>query len=131
MSGDHGAFRAYVPGVLVDWLAGGAGQPHQALDGTLALADISGFTRLTERLARAGEIGAEEISQVLGAVFASMLDAAYSYGADLVKWAGDAVLLFFDGEQHAARACTAVFAMRRALRHAAPCAARRPRRGSG
>jgi len=109
-------FRAYVPRLLAEWLAADPGAAHRELDGTLALADISGFTRLTERLARAGKVGAEEISEVLDTVFAAMLDAAYGYGADLVKWAGDAVLLFFDGAGHAARACAAVSGMRAALR---------------
>jgi class 3 adenylate cyclase/predicted ATPase len=112
---DH--FHAYVPGVLVDWLASGPATACRALNGTLVFADISGFTRLTERLARAGKVGAEEISQVLDTVFVAMLDSAYRYGADLIKWAGDAVLLFFDGPEHAARACAAVCEMRATLRH--------------
>jgi len=112
---DH--FHAYVPGVLVDWLASGAPTAYRALNGTLVFADISGFTRLTERLARAGKVGAEEISQLLDTVFVAMLDSAYRYGADLIKWAGDAVLLFFDGPEHAARACAAVCEMRATLRH--------------
>ncbi|HEX4091618.1 MAG TPA: adenylate/guanylate cyclase domain-containing protein [Trebonia sp.] len=111
-----GRFQAYVPGVLVDWLADGPTTAYRALDGTLVFADISGFTQFTERLARAGKVGAEEISQVLDTVFIAMLDAAYLYGADLIKWAGDAVLLFFDGPDHAARACAAVGEMRATLR---------------
>jgi predicted ATPase/class 3 adenylate cyclase len=113
---DAGQFQAYVPGVLVDWLASGPTTAYRGLDGTLVFADISGFTRLTERLARAGKVGAEEISQVLDTVFIAMLDAAYLYGADLIKWAGDAVLLFFDGADHAAQACAAVCEMRTTLR---------------
>jgi class 3 adenylate cyclase len=113
---DTGQFQAYVPGVLVDWLTSGTDSASRALDGTLVFADISGFTQFTERLARAGKVGAEEISQVLDTVFIAMLDAAYGYGADLIKWAGDAVLLFFDGAGHAARACAAVGEMRARLR---------------
>lgn len=109
--------RAYVPDALIGWLASGAATGHREVDGTLVFADISGFTRLTERLARAGKVGAEEISQVLGTVFASMLDPAYRYGGDLLKWAGDAVWLLFDGPGHAIRACAAVGEMRATLRH--------------
>ena len=110
--------RAYVPGALVDWLARGPATAWRVVDGTLVFADISGFTRLTERLARAGKVGAEEISQVLDTVFGSMLDPAYRHGADLVKWAGDAVLLLFDGAGHAVRACAAAWEMRAAIRSA-------------
>jgi len=113
---EAGQLQAYVPGVLVDWLASESATAYRALDGTLVFADISGFTQLTERLARAGKVGAEEISQVLDTVFVAMLDAAYRYGADLIKWAGDAVLLFFDGAEHAPRACAAVGEMRATLR---------------
>ena len=43
------------------------------MEGTLALVDISGFTKLTERLARAGKVGAEEVSDLLSAVFTDLL----------------------------------------------------------
>src|SRR6185437_16941080 len=89
---------------------------HRVVDGTLAFVDISGFTRLTERLAGKGKIGAEEMSNLLDVTFAALLGVAYDYGAWLVKWGGDAVLLLFEGEQHAERACTAAHAMRRSLR---------------
>ena len=43
---------------------------HMRVSGTLAFVDISGFTRLTERLARKGKVGAEEMSDILDATFA-------------------------------------------------------------
>ena len=86
------------------------------IDGSLAFVDISGFTKLTERLAKAGRVGSEEISDILDGTFARLLDAARADGADLVKWAGDAVLLLFRGHDHAAHAARAAYLMRRALR---------------
>jgi class 3 adenylate cyclase/tetratricopeptide (TPR) repeat protein len=86
------------------------------VDGTLALVDISGFTRLTERLARKGNVGAEEMSDLLDATFSALLADARAQDADLVKWGGDAVLLLFSGAEHAARACCAAFDMRATLR---------------
>src|SRR5205823_5046898 len=41
---------------------------------------------------------------------------AYSYGALLVKWGGDAVLLLFEGDDHAALACRAAYEMRTTMR---------------
>lgn len=72
--------------------------------GSLAFVDISGFTRLTERLSRTGKEGAEEMSDILDATFAALLDDAVAEGGDLVKWGGDAVLLLFQGTGHAPRA---------------------------
>ena len=98
-------FRAYVPAVVIDWLRKSPDASSRVVDGTLAFIDISGFTRMTERFAQAGKVGAEEVSQILNAAFASLLDVASGYGADLIKWGGDAVLLLFQGEEHAAAAC--------------------------
>jgi len=105
-----------VPRLLIDWV--GSGDPARArrIDGTLAFVDISGFTRLTERLARRGKVGAEEMNDLLDVCFTRLLEVAYLDGAGLVKWGGDAVLLLFEGLDHAARACRAAHGMRAALR---------------
>jgi class 3 adenylate cyclase/tetratricopeptide (TPR) repeat protein len=84
--------------------------------GTLVFADISGFTRLTERLAAKGRIGAEEISDHLDLVLSELLTAAYDRGGWLVKWGGDALLLMYDGEDHASRATTASSEMQARVR---------------
>jgi class 3 adenylate cyclase/tetratricopeptide (TPR) repeat protein len=109
-------FRPYVPAVVIDWLRKSPDASCRMVDGTLAFIDISGFTRLTERFAQAGKVGSEEVSQILNAAFASLLDVAFGYGADLIKWGGDAVLLLFQGEGHPAAACAATWNMRRTLR---------------
>ena len=107
--------RPYVPGFVVDWLRDRPQVRHRSVDGTLAFVDVSGFTRLTERLAARGKAGAEEMSDLLDRTFDALLADAYSQGAWLVKWGGDAVLLLFQDEGHAARACTAAVAMRRTM----------------
>ena len=86
------------------------------VEGTLVFVDISGFTQLTERLARKGKVGAEELSDILNATFADLMEVAYRLGAGLVKWGGDAVLLLFDGAEHATRAVAAGYRMRARLR---------------
>lgn len=84
--------------------------------GTLVFADISGFTPLTERLARLGKVGAEKLTDVLNEVFASLLDEAEAHGGDLLKFGGDALLLLFTGDGHARRGEEAAHAMQAALR---------------
>jgi class 3 adenylate cyclase/tetratricopeptide (TPR) repeat protein len=111
-----GFLRPYVPRLLATWSPSGADARHMRVTGSVAFVDISGFTRLTERLARKGKVGAEEMSDILSATFAGLLTEAMDDGADLVKWGGDAVLLLFQGADHAQRAARASHRMRAALR---------------
>ena len=117
------ALRPYLPRVAIRALAE-APAPHVALlPGTLVFADVSGFTKLSERLARLGAEGAERISEAIGTSFTSLLAVAYANGGSLLKFGGDALLLFFEGEEHAQRALRAAVGMRRALRAAGPVVA--------
>ena len=103
----------YVPVLLRRWPPDAAATIGTgACSGSLAFVDISGFTRLTEQLARRGKVGAEEMSDILSATFAALLTEARDDGADLVKWGGDAMLLLFQGPDHAARAARAAHRMR-------------------
>jgi class 3 adenylate cyclase/tetratricopeptide (TPR) repeat protein len=111
--------RPYVPRLAVEWLRRGTSARYRRAEGTLVFADISGFTSLTERLGRRGKAGAEEMADILNDVFAQLLSDAYDYGASLLKWGGDAGLLFFDatdGDNHAARAGRAAWEMQRTIR---------------
>ena len=86
-------------------------QLHRELEASLVFVDISGFTALTERLARKGKVGAELMRDTLDGVFTALLDEAYDWGAGLLKWGGDALLLLFDGPDHALRASRAAWEM--------------------
>jgi class 3 adenylate cyclase/tetratricopeptide (TPR) repeat protein len=88
------------------------------VDGTLCHIDISGFTSLSERLAARGRVGAEELTEVLDTVFGSMLGLVRERGGALLKFGGDALLLLFEGEDHAVEAAGAAVEMRRSLRAA-------------
>jgi class 3 adenylate cyclase/tetratricopeptide (TPR) repeat protein len=112
----HAALAPYVPRLVVDWLDQHPDQTYRSVSGTGVFADISGFTKLTERLARRGKGGAEEMGELLNRTFDVLLTAAYDYGANLVKWGGDAVLLLFDGDGHAPRAARASWAMQDAMK---------------
>lgn len=106
----------YVPRILQQHLADDPTGRWWTATGTAAFADVSGFTRLSESLARKGREGAEQITDAIGHVFESMLSVAYENGGSLLKFGGDALLLWFDGEGHALRACRAALRMREALR---------------
>ena len=59
---------------------------------------------------------AESLRQAIEKSFESILFVAYENGGSLLKFGGDALLLWFEGQGHATRACRASMRMRRALR---------------
>ncbi len=111
-----GLLGPYVPTFIAEWLRERPEERHRSVDCTLVFADISGFTRMTEMLADRGKAGAEEMAGLINSTFEPLLEAAYAYGAGLIKWGGDATLLLFHGEQHASRACRAAAEMQRVMR---------------
>ncbi len=108
----------YVPRLVTDWAATQANDPWRAIAGTMVFADLSGFTAMSERLSRHGRVGAEEVTDAIGACFAELLAVAYDAGGGLLKFGGDALLLVFRGDHHAHRAVWAAAAMRERLREA-------------
>lgn len=55
-------------------------------------ADISGFTPLTERLARHGSRGVEKLTHHLNEYFGRIINLILNHGGDIVKFAGDALV---------------------------------------
>ena len=106
----------YVPRILQQHLVDAPTGPSWCSEGSAALVDIAGFTQLSERLARKGREGAEQITEAIGKSFEAILLVAYEEGGSLLKFGGDAMLLWFAGEGHAARACRATIRMRQVLR---------------
>ena len=110
----------YVPRILQQHLADDPDERCWIGDGTAVFVDISGFTKLSERLARSGREGAEHLVDTISACFSTLLSEAYSRGGSLLKFGGDALLLWFEGDEHPLRACAAAVAMRRTLRRDRP-----------
>ena len=93
----------------------------RSVDGTCVFVDVSGFTKLSERLARrGGREGAEQLADAIGDCFENLLGVAYGQGGGLLKFGGDALLLLFDGEAHLERACASAVAMGARLRELGP-----------
>jgi class 3 adenylate cyclase/tetratricopeptide (TPR) repeat protein len=110
------ALSPYLARVALDWLATDPETRRRTVEGTILFADVSGFTPLTERLARQGKVGAEELTDVLNDVFGRLLAVAAETGGDLVKFGGDALLLLFTGDGHARRAAGCATGLLDALR---------------
>src|SRR5215212_5158886 len=64
----------------------------EELQTAVLFADISGFTRLTERMAEKGPTGVETLARILNEYFGQLIDIIHDYGGDVVKFAGDAVI---------------------------------------
>lgn len=115
--------RRHIPELALEWAETSPDRLWRRLEGTLCFADISGFTALAERLAQRGRMGGEELIETLGRVFSQMLDIAHARGGSLLKFGGDALLLFFPARSgigdHAVQAASAAIEMRQALREAA------------
>ncbi len=108
--------QPYLPRLVREWADRGSDTLVREIEGSIVFVDVSGFTRMSERLARQGKVGAEEVSDVIGDTFSTLLAEAYMYGGSLLKFGGDALLLFFSGDGNALRATAAAYGMRRELR---------------
>jgi class 3 adenylate cyclase/tetratricopeptide (TPR) repeat protein len=106
----------YVTRIAIEWLGTEPEKRARELEGTMAFVDISGFTAMSERLAGLGKAGAEEVNEVMNETFGHLLGVASTYGGSLLKFGGDALLLFFAGPGHERRAARAAYGMRRTLR---------------
>ncbi|HET9728664.1 MAG TPA: adenylate/guanylate cyclase domain-containing protein, partial [Acidimicrobiia bacterium] len=103
------ALAPYIPRLLRAWPDGVA---HREVEGTLVSADLSGFTRLSERLAALGREGAEELTTLLNGCFTGMIAEVERFGGDVLKFGGDALLILYQGPRHTERACFTTIAMR-------------------
>ena len=105
-----------MPRLLLRHLADAPERRAWTVDGTVVFVDISGFTKLSERLAKHGKEGAEQVTEAIETCFTDLLAVAYANGGGLIKFGGDALLLLFQGEGHEAMACRSAVWMRRTLR---------------
>ncbi|MGH2841783.1 MAG: adenylate/guanylate cyclase domain-containing protein, partial [Solirubrobacteraceae bacterium] len=115
MAGDLGP---YLCDLHRSWLALDSRRSWREQEGSLLFFDISGFTPLTERLAKRGKAGVEQLIDTLNGVVAPLVEAAAALGGDTLKFGGDALLVLFTRSGHAERACAAAWDMQRAM---VPC----------
>lgn len=88
----------------------------QLLQGSLLFSDVSGFTPLSERLAVLGPQGAERVTAIMNQYFATMLEIQAWSGGVLLKFAGDAMLIYFPQQENGEHINWAVRAGQRMLR---------------
>jgi class 3 adenylate cyclase/tetratricopeptide (TPR) repeat protein len=104
-------YAPYLPRLVREWDAVAKRSHLRALEGSLVSVDISGFTALSERLASKGKLGAEELILTISRCYADLIAITLARGGDVLKFRGDALLLFFGDDGHEARACRAAVEM--------------------
>jgi class 3 adenylate cyclase/tetratricopeptide (TPR) repeat protein len=107
--------RPYVPRSVQQHLVDAPDRKTWTAEGTAVFVDISGFTQLSEQLARKGREGAEQITDVISKSFEEVLAVAYRNQGGLTKFGGDALLLWFHDDGHAERGARAAVLMRKVL----------------
>jgi class 3 adenylate cyclase/tetratricopeptide (TPR) repeat protein len=123
-AGDPVELASYVPALVVRRFA----DRHEPLDeaeserfvAAVLFADISGFTVLTERLARTGPGGVEALTELLNDCFGELVELVGEHGGEVVKFAGDALLAIWpangDNSRVTAWAAQCALAMQQSLR---------------
>ena len=103
--------EAYIPSDRRISLGTGRPIPDRA-SGAALFADMSGFTPLTEALAKefGPQRGAEELTAHLNRVFHALISELERYGGQVIYFSGDAVTCWI-GDDDGARATACAFAM--------------------
>ncbi len=115
----HRVLVQYMPRYLIE-VDPTPGQPYgEILEGSFIWADVTGFTALTEMLAKQGHAkGNELMNQIMNRLFTEILDPLIASGGDLLIFAGDAALVFFpklDEGEDVFQAIRAALRMERAI----------------
>src|SRR6266404_6237091 len=95
-----GAFDIYIPMDRRQAIARDSTLPERA-EGTALFADISGFTPLTEALARTfgPRRGAEELTVHLNSVYRALIQEVDRYAGSVIAFAGDAITCWFQKDK--------------------------------
>lgn len=89
------ALASYIPAIVTRRLLGDprplAEPRSERVAAAVLLADVSGFTALTEALAQQGVAGVEKVAAGLNGYFGRFIGITSAHGGDIVKFAGDAL----------------------------------------
>jgi class 3 adenylate cyclase len=105
----------YIPMDRRQAMARGESLPDRS-EGAALMADVSGFTPLTEALARelGPQHGVEEITRYLNQVYDALIAEVDRYHGSVIGFSGDAITCWFDGDD-GLRATTCAVQLQRAM----------------
>jgi predicted ATPase/class 3 adenylate cyclase len=114
------ALTGYVPPNVLRRLADGPAELPYAEEfvGAVLIADISGFTAITEQMGRRGPEGAETLAALLNVYFGRLIDHVHDAGGDVFSFTGDGLIAAWrqnseeelDDTLHVATACARALA---------------------
>lgn len=94
---------SYVPALvtrrMTDDLGATLAPSIERFPAAVLIADLSGFTALTEQLAQRSPAGAEELTHILDLYFGHLVGVVTGHGGDVVKFAGDGLLALWYGDE--------------------------------
>ncbi|NTV65081.1 MAG: adenylate/guanylate cyclase domain-containing protein, partial [Oscillochloris sp.] len=98
---------SYVPALILRRMAADVGATMspsvERFPAAALVADLSGFTALTEQLSLHNPEGAEELTQILDLYFGHLVRVVTSHGGDVMKFAGDGLLALWYGDESLAQ----------------------------
>jgi class 3 adenylate cyclase/tetratricopeptide (TPR) repeat protein len=124
---EHQILERLLPYVPPYWVRQAAADPTRTLVGreeriygAVLFVDISGFTPMSEALSRKGREGVGELSRILGRYFTVMGELVLADGGEVVKFAGDSLIVIFPaqidrGEAHLGSALHCALRMQEAM----------------
>ena len=106
---------AYIPIDRRQAMAIGQDLPERT-QGAALFADISGFTPLTEMLARTlgAQRGAEELTVYLNLIYDALIAELHRFKGSVINFSGDAITCWFEGDD-GRRAIASALAMQQAM----------------
>jgi len=103
-NGDEMCNHCFVPEMLINHISSHMRMGHESLepssfflDGAILLVDISGFTKLSGSFCALGKDGihVDELQLATNGYMGRLVDIIYSFGGDIIKFAGDAIICLF------------------------------------
>jgi class 3 adenylate cyclase len=96
----NSTYSKYIPYTVRERFASSVAPLEEAeiekINGVVAFVDISGFTKLSEKLAKMhGSNGAELLNRYISGYFQALIAMIVDYGGDIIKFAGDAMLVIW------------------------------------
>lgn len=86
----------FLPRKIIDFrLLNEKGKHPEIFPAVLLFADISGFTAMSEKFARLGKQGSEEVNKIINSFFDPLIKIVYKWQGDIYRFGGDAFLSFF------------------------------------
>jgi len=125
---EHAVQLSRIYQAMISYLPSGVGRHGEKLSAglkveqTVLMADVTGFTSMSEKLSRIGKEGAEEVTNIINSYFSPLIRIVLKYGGDVVSFSGDAFTAGFEQlsaerSPHHLRALAAVREMQEFVRN--------------